>query len=480
MTARPSPADPPFDRFWAIAGAVSVRTKIVGIILGLVLVLGLGITMVVRQSLREVMLSELEARAVSVTQDLASRSTDLILINNLYALHQLVRETQANHPDIRYAFIQGADGSILAHTFGPGFPAGLASANLVETGSPSQVLVLETTEGRVWDIAVPIFGGRAGTARIGFSEAPLQRTVDVVTSEMLLATLLVSTVGIMAAIALTWFLTRPILNLADSARKVGQGDFSQNVPRWADDEIGDLAEAFNGMVNDLARAAEARRERDQLRAELVERVMTAQEDERKRIARDLHDQTSQSLVSLIVQLKLVESAPDDGARAESLAALREQLRSVLGEVRQMAVDLRPNVLDDLGLVQAICWFADRCQQHGLRVDVSGCSDCGESLPARQSLALYRVAQESLSNVVKHSGAAQAWVRLNCHNGRLVLEVADDGQGFTAGNIHRPGGGMGLFGMAERIELLGGKFTVDSQPGAGTRIWASVPVEPEEN
>jgi signal transduction histidine kinase len=466
-------------RFWSIAGAVSVRTKILGIILGLVLVLGLGITVVVRQALREVVLVELAARAESVTQDLASRSVDLILVNNVYALHQLARETQANHPDIRYVFILANDGSVLAHTFGSGFPGRITKANSAPPGEHHHIRVLDTTEGRIWDVAVPIFDGRAGTARIGFTEAVLHRTVDVVTTELLLATLIVSSVGILAAIALTWFLTRPILDLAQAARAVGHGDFSRRVPRWANDEIGDLSEAFNVMVSDLERAAEARQERDKLRAELVERVMTAQEDERKRIARDLHDQTSQSLVSLIVQLKLVESAPDDAARTQSLADLRDQLRAVLGDVRQMALDLRPNVLDDLGLLQAINWFADRCQHGGLQVTVSGWGPNCDGLDARQSLALYRVAQEALSNVVKHSGASRAGVKLMHQNHSLVLEVSDDGRGFVPGRRQRPGGGMGLFGMAERVQLLGGALNIDSRPGAGTRIRAVIPLAQQD-
>ncbi|MFO7624655.1 MAG: hypothetical protein R6V73_09915, partial [Anaerolineales bacterium] len=118
---------PWFDRFWQIAGAVSVRAKITGIILGLVLMLGVGVIPVVRQALHEAMIHELEARAISVAHDLASRSTDLILINNLYALQQLIVETQANHPDIRYVFILDPQGQVLVHTFGDGFPSGLTS-----------------------------------------------------------------------------------------------------------------------------------------------------------------------------------------------------------------------------------------------------------------------------------------------------------------------------------------------------------------
>lgn len=459
---------------WTVAGAVSVRAKIVGIILGLVLLLGVGITLIVRQSVHRTMAHELEARAVSVARDLSSRSTDLLLVNNLYALHQLIMETQANHPDIRYIFIISPQDQVLAHTFGPGFPAGLAAANSVEPGDWQQVRVLETTEGPVLDIAVPIFDGLAGTARVGFSDVIVRRAVSGVTSQMLLATLLVSTAGVAAAIFLTWILTRPILQLAQAALRVGQGDLEQRVPRWANDELGELADAFNAMVADLSQAAAERQEREHLRAELIERIMSAQEEERKRIARDLHDQTSQSLVSLIVQLKLVEAAADEASRRQRLAELREQLRLVLGDVRRMALDLRPGVLDDLGLVEAIQWFADRCNQNGdLDIRVLACAHCN-TLPPKESVALYRVAQEALSNVVRHSRARHAWVEISCDEGHIHLEVRDNGIGLDKMKIRRSSGGMGLFGMEERVQLLGGKLEVDGRPGEGTCIRASVP------
>jgi signal transduction histidine kinase len=470
---------PWFDRFWQIAGAVSVRAKITGIILGLVLMLGVGVIPVVRQALHEAMIHELEARAISVAQDLASRSTDLILINNLYALQQLIVETQANHPDIRYVFILDPQGQVLVHTFGDGFPSGLTS--LDETGlagsqqtREQQVNVLTTTEGPVWDVAAPIFGGQAGTARVGFSDLVVQRTMSRVTSQMLLATLLVTSVGLAAALWLTWVITRPILQLTEATRSVSRGDLSLRVPSWANDELGELADAFNAMVADLDLAAIELEKREQMRSELLERVISAQEEERLRIARDLHDHTSQSLVSLIVQLKLVETAPDPATRQKNLEELRKQLRDVLEDVRRMALDLRPGVLDDLGLVEGIRWFADRCRQDGLlEIQMAACDPCN-TLPKREAVALYRVAQETLSNVIKHSQAKVARIELGCDANTIHLDICDDGVGFDVHQERQPGGGIGLFGMQERVQLLGGELVIESHPGQGTHVRASIP------
>ena len=461
-------------RFWQIAGAVSVRSKIMGIALGLVLMLGLGTTWVVRRSLTAATMTELESKAVSVAEDLASRSTDPILVNNRYVLYQLISDTQKNHPDVRYIFIIDRNGQLLAHTFGEGFPLELISANFVERDARYRVELLTTTDGQIMDVAAPIFDGRAGTLRIGFTDHVVQRTVGAVTSQLLLATLLVSSVGVLAAIFLTWVLTRPILQLSQAARAVGQGNFTQRVPKWADDEIGELTEAFNSMVRGLSLAAQERAERDKLKTELVERVITAQEDERKRIARELHDQTSQSLVSLLVQVKLAETAPDKRTRAQNLEDLRQQLRQMLDTTRRMAFDLRPGVLDDLGLPEAIRWFAERCECEGMTITVNA-DDELKNLPPQIQTTLYRVTQEALSNVVKHSRATQAIVKMEQHPGSVELEISDNGLGFEPAALTEKKESLGLFGMRERAELLGGSLNILSAPGQGTRITVRIPV-----
>lgn len=464
-------------RFWAIAGAVSVRTKILGIALSLVLLLGVVAILVVRASVTSVVRQELELSAVSIAENLATRVTDAILVNNQYLLYQLITEAKTNYTDLRYVFVVDSKGNILAHTFGVGFPPALLTANGISSGNFSRVVILTTTEGLVWDVAAPIFNGRVGTLRLGLTDGLLVRSVNVVTTQLLLATLLVSTLGILFAILLTRLLTHPLQQLARAAHAVGQGDLEQQVTRWADDEIGELADSFNAMVVNLKLAAEAHLERNRLRSELVERIIAAQEEERKRIACDLHDQTSQALVSLIVQLKLVETAPNAAARRKNLEALREQLRSALGEVRQMALDLRPNVLDDLGLEQAIRWFAERCSQNSnLTVKVT-CQGDLSNLPERYTITIYRVVQESLSNVVKHSHARHAQVDVRFQPGRLSLCITDDGQGFSAlsEGETRGSGSLGIVGMQERIALLGGQLSIQSEIDRGTIVQADIPV-----
>lgn len=460
---------------WRMISAVSVRTKILGIALFLVMLLGAVAIGVVRASVRSVMNQEFRVTTQSLAENLATLSTDTILVNNHYQLYQLLVETKTSYPDIRYIFVVDSTGRVLAHTFGDGFPLSLLTANGVSPGGPTNLAELKTTEGSIWDVAAPIFQGRVGTIRMGFSDAIIKRTTEVVTLQLLLATLLVSTLGILSAIVLTRMITQPIQQLARAANAVGRGDLNWHVTRWADDEIGELADSFNVMVENLRLAADLSEERHRLQAELVERVINAQEAERKRIACDLHDQTSQALVSLIVQLKLVETAPNETMRLKNLSILREQLRDALGEVRQMALDLRPNVLDDLGLEQAIHWFGERCSQNNgieLKVVTNGNLD---SLPERHTITIYRVVQEALSNVVKHSHAKHATIEINHHQDQIFIRVEDDGNGIILHENDVAGAHLGILGMQERTALLGGICTVQSKPGHGTAVLAEIPV-----
>jgi uncharacterized membrane protein affecting hemolysin expression len=143
-----------FDRFWAIAGAVSVRTKILGIVLALVLILGAGVTWQVRLTLRDALSHDLQSQGSSISRDVAARSVDLLLVRDLYAVHQLLQDTLVNNDDVRYAFIVSPQGEILAHTFGDRFPTALIGTNSVSASERFHLQQLETDEGVVWDCRI--------------------------------------------------------------------------------------------------------------------------------------------------------------------------------------------------------------------------------------------------------------------------------------------------------------------------------------
>lgn len=466
-----------FIAFWQIAGAVNIRVKILGIVLGLVLLMGAVVTFQVRATLTQTMNTQFQDQAISVAHDIAARSTDLILINDLYGLHQLLRDTLANNSNVRYAFVVSHEGRVLAHTFGDGFPLDLLEANTVEPEQHHETIILDTNEGRVWDTAVPIFGGQAGTARIGLSDASLRRTLEALTGQLLLTTVMVAVIGVSAAAALTWVLTRPILQLVRVAESVESGDYSQRLSRWADDEVGTLTIAFNRMSDALQAAHDERLEREQLRADYVSGIIRAQEEERKRIARELHDSTSQSLTSLMIGLKALVSTSDK----EDMVRRAEELRSVAGDtlenVHSLALQLRPSVLDDLGLPEALRrHIADCRKRHQLDIDVAitGLDNC--RLPQDIETALYRITQEALTNIVRHANAETASIFIERTDQKVRAIIDDDGAGFDPGGVASNEGHLGLYGIRERAELLSGHLTIESEPGHGTSLYVEIPLQ----
>ena len=234
--------------------------------------------------------------------------------------------------------------------------------------------------------------------------------------------------------------------------------------RFSDDDLR-LAEIFAARAA-VAVDLSARVARDALR-----RIVEAQELERRRLARELHDQTGQELTSVLLGLKAVEDAKGDAEQAEALAAVREQVLATLHDVRRLAVELRPKALDDFGLVPALERLRDTfSEQTGMRVELE--SRIRERLPADVETALYRIVQEALTNTVKHAQASTISIVLGSTIGSVTAVIEDDGRGFTRDDGSE---GLGLLGMGERLALLGGKLTVESSPGSGTSIVAAVPL-----
>jgi len=179
-------------RLWWLISAVSVRVKILGMALGLVLLFGGGILWQVRAALTRTLQTQAEAESVTLGRDLAARAADPILLNDLVGLQRLLAETLANNPDLRYAFILDKGGQVLVHTFGEGFPLALLDANHAEAQEHHHTALLQTEEGLVWDTAVPILDGRVGVMRVGVSDAGLRAAIAAVSGQILLTMALVS------------------------------------------------------------------------------------------------------------------------------------------------------------------------------------------------------------------------------------------------------------------------------------------------
>jgi signal transduction histidine kinase len=226
----------------------------------------------------------------------------------------------------------------------------------------------------------------------------------------------------------------------------------------------------------LAAVVEERASARLVEKELSRRLISAQEQERIRIARELHDDVCQRLA--MVSLKIEKAAKHDGngqlTVAQQLEQIWQQCSSLTGDVQALSHELHPSILDNLGLVTAVkSYCREVARQNGVVVELSN-DNLSRSLPQDVSLSVFRVVQEALRNAVKYSGQKHVKVSLRENSGHLELEVSDQGIGFDVANT-RKSGGLGLVSMAERIYQVNGTLSIDSQPSAGTRIRARVPL-----
>lgn len=454
----------------------SIRFKIMGLAVGMVVLMGSGAALLAQAAFLQHAQAELDQRGASIARDVAARGTDHVLTHNTLALHDLLADTMANNQDLRYVAVFDAGGRLAAHTFPGGFPTDLLRLPAPNPGSRLAVELLSTEEGLVHDIAVPVLDGAGGLVRVGMSEQRLRRAAMVMTQQLVVAILIMAALGVSFAFALTKFLIRPVLSLVEASRAIGAGDLTRQAGPGPPDEIGRLIEAFNAMVRQLAAAR-------RIREELLDQVITAQEEERRRLARELHDETSQAISSLLVGLRNLEAVPPDpDTLRQRTAELRQVAAQTLAEIHHLVMELRPRSLDELGLPAALSrYVSDFSAKHGIAVDLQVLGG-RERLPARVETCLYRIVQEALTNVARHARATAASVVLDVRPDQATAVIEDNGVGFDPAMVLQPGnerGALGLHGMQERAALAGGTLQVEASPGRGTAVYIRIPIRREE-
>jgi signal transduction histidine kinase len=237
---------------------------------------------------------------------------------------------------------------------------------------------------------------------------------------------------------------------------------------------GDFTEEDEEIVTLLAaQAAVAIVNAGSVQRDALRRAVQAQEAERRRLARELHDETGQALTSILLGLAAVERSDSVEDAHRAAAALRDLVVETLQNVRRLAVELRPSALDDFGLEPALRRLGQTVRE-GRALDVQVETRLGPNrLPPDVETALYRIVQEALTNVVKHAGAERVSVVVTRKAASVMAMIEDDGRGFESAGS--PGVGLGLLGMRERVELLDGTFQIEATPKAGTTLIVELPV-----
>jgi two-component system sensor histidine kinase UhpB len=270
---------------------------------------------------------------------------------------------------------------------------------------------------------------------------------------------------------------RPLTDLSSLVDRVQEGH-SEIDPQFlqpTDPDIYQLAATLDSLVRQL-------NERNRELHALSEGAINALEEERQQIALTLHDDTGQSLSMLIIQLESLEAQlpSDENQLLEKLAATRQLAQQSLTNLREIVYGLRPSILDDLGLVPAIRWYArTNLEKAGILVEVKANGNV-EPLPPQLNSTLFRITQEAVNNIIRHSQAHNVKIYLTRDGEEILLEIKDDGQGFDLGSAREKAlqsRHLGLLGMQERADLVGGKSELFSAPGNGTQILIRVPCNP---
>ena len=454
----------------------SLRVGIALAVFALIMGLGLAGTVHARFTVESVAEESLIARGRGIANDLENESRTLLLMDDNSSLNQRTNSIMQSNDDALYIVVLDSNGMVASSTFATSLEVGapiIVPESLLDAGSvlPGGATTIEVGGEEILDIARPISDGEGGIVRVGLSRELIDREVEEITGTLMLYTGGVLLAGIIVAYGLAYFLTRPLRQLADMAGAVGRGNLEQRVNIRTKDEVGTLATAFNSMADRLSD-----KERDRQR--LLQRVISAQEEERKRVARELHDEAGQALTSLLIGLQHLTATatePDARERAEDLHSIASE---TLEQMRGLAFDLRPSALDDLGLVPALQRYVDEYgEKTGIKTDffASGLSE--RRISSEQEIAIYRIAQEALTNSARHAEADQVSVTMEERQGTLVVIAEDDGLGFdwegtdaTFGNRS-----LGLVGMEERAAIIGAHLTIESQVGCGTAIFLQVPL-----
>ena len=453
--------------------SMSVRVRFLTVTIGFVMLFGLVVVTMVQITLTQRLLTELQKRGISITEGIAREAIRPILTEDMVSLQILLNDHKILDEDIAYIFVLDSQGEVLAHTFGDGFPVDLKNANIVRSEQHS-IRSFATEEGVILDIAVPILSGDVGVVRVGVSEEPIKKGVANTIKPIVGMIILALVTGSGGAALLAMIMTKPILELAEAAQAVGAGDLRHTVRVRAQDEIGQLGTAFNKMIAERKRAEDVvRAGREQLQT-LSHRLVEVQEAERRHIARELHDEIGQALTGLKLLLEMGARPSADAIRTR-LDEAQALVDDIMGRVRNLSLDLRPAMLDDLGLLPALLWYFERyTDRTHVQVTFEHTGLERRFTPDAET-AIYRIVQEALTNVARHAGVSEVMVRVWSTRAMLGVQIEDRGAGFDPEAVLSSVASTGLSGIRERTGLLGGQLTIESIPRSGTRLTAELPL-----
>lgn len=438
---------------------LSFRTKLALTMGGLILAIVGFISFYFPRKLEREALRLVAHKAETLAQLTAFTINPAVYFNDPAALDEALSGARQDK-DVAYVVVTDPSGRRLA-AFHPELARALPAAGGI------------SRDGDLYEVTTPIRdrGRELARLHIGMSLARLRREIMQTRITIGLVSLAILGLGLAGVLLLSTLLTRPLRQVATSARRIAAGDLDQSVPVATTDEIGQLAGSFNDMAVKIGqRNASLQRSHDQLRS-LSMRLLSIQEEERIRIAREVHDELGQALTALKIELQ--QLGRRHGNLDDDVRVLNRSVDAIIDRVRKISSELRPAILDDLGMAAALEGQLRRLREStGIRTTLTITEE--PRFDTLSSSTIFRIVQESLANVVRHAEATEVEVALEVNPKEAELRVSDNGRGITPEQSQSPDS-LGLIGIRERAEMLNGRVRVEGAPGRGTTITVTLPL-----
>ncbi|OIJ13817.1 hypothetical protein BKP35_08550 [Anaerobacillus arseniciselenatis] len=455
--------------------SLSLSSKLFGIYLVVVLVLSLWISSYTESLLKAHLHQQLEEQGKSIARNIADVSVNHLLTENIHSLNRMLKEHINSNKNIEYILIFDWAGNLFTHTL-PSSP----SDDLLNISNSDEMQVVKTDAGYIWDFSAPITDYQVGVVRVGISESKQLAIVKAILSNIFISLMVFFVISAIIVSTLHKILTKPITELVKGTQMLSKGKFDYRVPNSErKDEMGKLITSFNQMIEDLQNYKKKTGELDNKRRFLLEKVINIQEEERKLISMELHDEIGQSLTGVKLNLKSLEHLVVDQNTKDKIIDLHTQVSQSLTSIHDIIVEIGPRFLEGKDLVKVFERYVYEYEQrYSINVLLEVDNPLDINLVNKAKASIFRIMQEALTNIAKYAQATEINISLQKTHSHLILIIEDNGVGFNVQKEFEQmssNKNMGLFSMQERTSLLDGNLLIESEQGIGTTIFVRIPL-----
>ncbi|MFT9496988.1 HAMP domain-containing sensor histidine kinase, partial [Anaerosolibacter sp.] len=375
-----------------------------------------------------------------------------------------------------YILVFDWNSRLFAHTF-----SGEPTKELLNAGDDENFRVVKTDKGYIWDFPAPVTEYDVGLIRVGISEDKQLSIIKTILSNILFSLVIFFLTSAIIVASLHRIITKPINDLVKGTQFLSKGNFNYRVPtNDRNDEMGTLIRSFNQMVDDLENYRVKTDELDKKRQILLEKIIDIQEEERKFIAMELHDEIGQSLTGVKLNLKSLEQEMNDERLKEQIIDLHSQVSLSLKNIHDLIVEIGPRFLEGRSIEDILERYAkDYQQRSNINISLEIDNRTKLDLSKQTKTTIFRIMQEALTNIAKYANATDVVITIENSKTHLILIIEDNGIGFDVNREFEnmsSNKNMGLFSMKERASLVEGTLLIESEKGLGTTVFVRIPLK----